>query len=534
MKNDLYGMIGIVTSIFVFGCSSAVIASSNPEIDPAAFDAIARSQYEVKKMLASGDSPYEVRVHAPEVASQIRDRYDSVELARLRSFFRPITSIRVNSDGLVQAADRPESGEEDSTHYDAIWVRDSLWAYLALSGDRATRADGTRVLKKMLAYLASDAQRARMAAVIQDPRVLDGPDGAMSAIHIRFDGRSPVFADVHVNGQPERWNHKQNDAVGLLFDLALRALETGEIAQSELTPSEWEALASLPTYFSRIRFDEMADAGPWEEIDRVNSSSIGLVTSSLEQLQRLMTGRHPRSVAVAQKLRAAAARVGRSDGLTAEFIARLVDQGYARVFKQLDAGGESPLYSPSDIRYRTADAALLNLIYPARLSRLTLKRKRSVLQLVEPLIGEAGIRRYARDSYQGGNFWLLPPATDTGPTGDASAEDQFKRRAEQLIPGTEAQWFFDSWVSVAAGEIYRESKNPGDRKLQLKHFNRALGQITSPVLGADGKAVPKLALPESYNTIVSADRRVFAPSPITPLNWAKACLTLAERSLSRR
>ena len=37
----------------------------------------------------------------------------------------------------------------------------------------------------------------------------------------------------------------------------------------------------------------------------------------------------------------------------------------------------------------------------------------------------------------------------------------------------------------------------------------------APILGADGKPVPALALPESYNTVVdpSSGARVFAPSP---------------------
>jgi hypothetical protein len=51
------------------------------------------------------------------------------------------------------------------------------------------------------------------------------------------------------------------------------------------------------------------------------------------------------------------------------------------------------------------------------------------------------------------------------------------------------------------------------------------------MVSADGKPVGPDLLPESYNRIVARhdDGKVFTwavPSPIAPLNWAKASLTL--------
>lgn len=79
---------------------------------------------------------------------------------------------------------------------------------------------------------------------------------------------------------------------------------------------------------------------------------------------------------------------------------------------------------------------------------------------------------------------------------------------------------------------------PTSDRSSFVFFNRALGQITggsttSRGLAADGRPVSPLALPESYNVIVSGDAQYFVPSPITPLNWAKACLMLALEELRR-
>ena len=71
-------------------------------------------------------------------------------------------------------------------------------------------------------------------------------------------------------------------------------------------------------------------------------------------------------------------------------------------------------------------------------------------------------------------------------------------------------------------------------RLATLHFKRALGQITPEnevVLAADGKPVMNLAFPESINILVKDGRQTFVPSPITPLNWAKASFAMALQRL---
>jgi hypothetical protein len=472
--------------------------------------------------LKTGGLKYSVLVHSPELKPLVSDQYSLKDLSRLEIFLEPSLKIAVNSRGLVQAADRELGGEKDSTNYDAVWLRDSLWVYLGLKSARSPQS--SIVLKTMLDYLASEPQLRRLANIVGNPDLATRAGGNMEVIHIRFDGRSNDFNDVIVNGKPQEWNHRQNDATGLFYDLILRALNSGEIPVASLNQNHLRLLTALPCYFDKLKFYQMEDAGPWEEIDRVNTSSISLVTSALENLQGILAMPSPFS----RELRTAASRLNQSQCLSTPLLTRLIGGGYDRIHKQLSAGGESPLYPLASAKYRRADAALLNAIYPAQLKRLTYNDKLAILQIIQPLIGQVGIKRYLFDSYQSGNFWQQQEAN----TDDTSSSESFNDRGSRFIPDTEAQWFFDSWISVAYAQLFREKKEPGLYEKQVAHFNRALGQLTGGALGdkvmaADGKPVPSRALPESYNQLVEGDNRKFSPSPITPLNWAKASLRLS-------
>ncbi|MBB8149072.1 hypothetical protein HEL01_003085, partial [Escherichia coli] len=58
-------------------------------------------------------------------------------------------------------------------------------------------------------------------------------------------------------------------------------------------------------------------------------------------------------------------------------------------------------------------------------------------------------------------------------------------------------------------------------------------QITGEnMIGANGRSVPEMALPESYNYIHKSGTLHEAPSPIIPLNWSKASMTLMLKEMS--
>ncbi len=475
--------------------------------------------------LGKGDDAYKVFAHHPTVAKKLQSTYDTPQLAEWKGWLTPSLKIAVSERGIVQAAERMTEGKKDPTNYDAVWVRDSLWAYLGLSASAETSEDADRVLVSLWNYFASPKQLERIKSVTANPSKLSGKDGAMNAPHIRFDGKSKTFADVHVGKKPQTWNHKQNDALGLWLDLTVRAvMESDKFNKSDWTASRLDAVAKLPGYFKAVKFYEMEDAGSWEEIERTNTSSMGLVVSALERLQELSANKKKESFYKALR---------KHGLLSPKEINTLVELGYQRIRKQLDAGGESPLYPEQSSRHRKSDAALLNLIYPARLTKLSAAHKEKVLAAVQPLVGEVGVKRYLEDSYQSGNFWFpKEKQTLAEKTDDTSSASSFAKRGKQFLNDTEAQWFFDSWMSVAYAALLKETGRPEFRAGQLKHFNRALGQVTGDNrLGADGRPVPGMALPESYNTVVDGTDRFYAPSPITPLNWAKASLRLAIESL---
>ncbi|HBK2774682.1 TPA: hypothetical protein HHG71_004359, partial [Escherichia coli] len=52
------------------------------------------------------------------------------------------------------------------------------------------------------------------------------------------------------------------------------------------------------------------------------------------------------------------------------------------------------------------------------------------------------------------------------------------------------------------------------------------------MIGANGRSVPEMALPESYNYIHKSGTLHEAPSPIIPLNWSKASMTLMLKEMS--
>ena len=488
-------------------------------------------EFETIKVLGEGPHRYQVRIHNSTLYPLLQFNYQRSEIEKIEQELKKSLSFSLDSRGLARAADRVDEDKADETHYDAVWVRDSLWVYLGLKAALVTenKEENLKKAKTLLLtlahYFSSADQNARFQELIKNPKNILGSQKGMTPPHIRFDRNSSTFQDVQENGKSQVWNHKQNDALGLFLELFCKAILNHEINESDLNDSQKQLLITLPQYFAAIRFYEMEDAGSWEEIERVNTSSIALVTSGLEKLDQLISQKTSLTSKISKKM-----------------VKSLINSGYQVIKKQINLGGESPQYSKKDAHYRTSDAALLNLIYPAELKRLKEKDYQKILKAVDPLIGDVGIRRYLGDSYQSGNFWFnewIGASEKKAKTDDTSSSESFENRGKQLIKGSEAQWFFDSWYAIAMHTLSKKYKSNTYRLLKTQFLNRALAQVTGgsdkkPVLGADGLPVGSMALPESYNTLVDlkTSRPVFAPSPITPLNWAKACMRIALTELA--
>lgn len=483
------------------------------------------SAHNVIMFAGQGDvQPYSLFVHSPSIIPFLKNQYDEASLSAIIKATQATRQIAVTKHPwgtFVQAASFASQDMASETNYDAIWLRDSVWGYLALDSQTDTKPEAHQVLLTLWDYMATPHQIDRMKAIIVNPALVNDKDGQMNVPHIRFNSASSKFDDVQENGKPQSWTHKQNDALGLFLDATLQEIKDHKVKADVWSKDKrLDALVYLVGYLDKANFYKMEDSGAWEEDARLNTSSVALVTSALEAMQSMIDKPTAVEKPFVEALQARAKELKLEHFITTENLKRLVDLGYQRIDKQLTLGGESPDYPKTSSQYRQADAALLNLIYPARLHRLTIKQKEQVLDIVAPLMGDIGIRRYFNDNYQSANFWFHNIKTDTDSASHAE-------RKKQFIPGTEAQWFFDSWYAKAALMVYKENKNPHYKALAFRSMNHALAQITGPnMIGANAKPVAAMALPESYNFIADKGELWEAPSPITPLNWAKASMTL--------
>ncbi len=481
-----------------------------------------------------------VAVFNSEVSPWITRKLDSTLVAEIRKTLEPRLRIELNDKGFASAATRQTSGAKDATNYDAIWVRDNVWIYYSLLADPGRRDDARRLILALWDYYSTPEQVSRFKDIIAHPeRATD----AMVMPHIRFDSNTLKLTDVTMDGKPEVWNHRQIDAHGIFFTALGEAFQNGLLSASDMTEARMKPLSLYPLFLAKIKYYAYEDAGSWEELPRKNTSSIGLATRSLQVWGKIMHGadalKKTDIKSIREKLNIYFDSVG-PDVILAwskSSMDRLSALGLKEVKRQLALGGESPDYSPTDIHFRLADAALLTLIQPSPLEGLSEDEMRKVLLIVETLKRPAGILRYNNDSYQGGNYWIASPDTSDADkpalTGDTSSQDAFLWRLSKLIPNTEAEWFFDSLIAMARIHLARVGTDPERRRIDMHlaaiHIKRALGQITAKGITADGKPVDAWLVPESINTVVIDGRKHYLPSPISPLNWAKAGLAMALR-----
>ena len=421
-----------------------------------------------------------------------------------------------------------------------------MWVYYSLLKDPGRRDDARKLLLALWDYYSTDEQTTRFSNIIKNPVFAGDP---MEMPHIRFDSNSTNLGDVIVDGKPEVWNHRQIDAHGLFFTALAEAVGNKIIDHNDLTVKRFKVLSLYPLFLEKIKFYYYEDAGAWEELPRKNTSSIGLATRSLQVWKKLLYN-DTSSEAKAFRRRFDILSDKKDKKITKAWsdgnLQKLIENGLKTVRRQLFLGGESPDYKTDDIRFRLADAALGVLIVPSTLDGISEEELRKALLIIETLKRPAGILRYDNDSYQGGNYWIQKPGqTDKDKptlTGDTSSKDAFLWRLSKLIPDTEAEWFFDSFVALSYLRLAEITKNTKlkeeDLHFAVVHLKRALGQITGKSIASDGKSVRPWQTPESINTVVIDDHRYYLPSPITPLNWAKASLSMAlkeyEKALKRQ
>ena len=438
-----------------------------------------------------------------EIAELIKRPFNRNELIKLLNILESSLKINLTDRGFVEASE----GSSLNTNYSAIWVRDNMWVFFALTLEPENHPKARALILSIWDYYASNHQLKRFEKIINDPSL---KEDMMEVPHIRFNGNSPIYEDMTRDNMIELWNHKQLDAHGLFFLALSEALNKKIITSSDLNVSREKAILYLPIFFEKIEYYSYEEAGAWEEEDKINSSSIGLVCKSLITWKELLD-----SEFVKRQLN------NHDESITKHWskqnFEKLIDKGIKVVKHQLDAGGESPRYK------RTSDAALLTLLLPFPLKELEQKYLALVIKQVESLKREFGIIRYQKDSYQSGNYWIEETIKD--PTGDGSNRDALNIRDAAFIEDTEARWFFDSMLGLAYLEMLKFDDQSEYINKAVISLKRALGQMTSAKsIGGDLKPVHSWQLPESINIVIHEGQRYYLPSPICPLNWAKVSL----------
>lgn len=469
-------------------------------------------------------------VFHPEVYELLKKPVDLDFLDQATQLFGDRLTISLTEKGFVKAAERPIKGQDD-THYDAIWVRDSVWVYFTFI-EEGDREKAHRLLGALWDYYAQPKQLERFHNILKNPSLAADP---MLVPHIRFDGARADLGDVQIDGQDQHWNHKQNDAHGFFLSALSHSFLNGIMGEKDLTPLRIEALLSFPVFFKSIDYPSYADSGAWEEIERINTSSITMVVKGLQGWHDVLTSSSCEGLK--QEIARTPPKPLLQPSLDPHWVAGLIAEGLATIKNQLAWGGESPSYPVGDVRFRELDAALFNLFLPSPLLGLEPELLEQTLISMQALVRPLGILRYEKDSYQSGNYWLFYDDEERCHATEASdSEGDFLKRFEHFIPHTEAQWFFDSKWSMMYLEQCRVAKDAKRFALSLNkakiHLKRAMAMATgnfsgTEVMAADGSSTQSLLLPESINTVILKGQSFYLPSPIAPLNWAIASLRMS-------
>lgn len=363
-------------------------------------------------------------------------------------------------NGLFSAA--AGSGDEfHQTGYRNVWVRDNIHIAHAHSCWGET-PKAVAVLKSLMTFYRK--YQHRFTDVISG--CVD-PTEPMNRPHIRFDGD-------HLVELNEKWSHAQNDALGAFLWLSGRLAN-----ECQWQPQELSLLDDVAKFLQTIQYWADEDSGHWEEVRKVAASSIGVATAAFD----VWGDRFDSSIAGAG--RAALNSILPSECIQAE-----------------------------PAKQRRYDAALLFLIYPYRVVSPEMA-DRIVDDVTNNLMGDHGIRRYLGDSYWCADYKEKLSAD----VRTADFSDDMSARDALLVPGLEAQWcLFDPIVSIHYGMRYERTGDREDRRRQIQHVNRSLGQLTP-----QDSRFGAFRCPESY----FSERGRYVPNDICPLLWAQANLKLS-------
>ena len=374
-----------------------------------------------------------ILVHNASLRSLLREAYSAQQIHDIRALLveKGTLEFPVFENGLFPAAalDAPSGA---TAPYRFVWLRDNVYiAYSHYVNGQVESA--VKNVRTLAAYFMKHRQR--FTDVITGTSDAADP---MQRPHVRFEGTRLEEVD-------QKWAHAQNDALGYFLWLLCKLAAEGAMTLDE----PLRALIDLfVKYFSAVSFWEDEDSGHWEEVRKINASSIGVVTGALRELTRL-TG------------------VVSDERRVNELCER--GEGALRTILPAECTQADPKQS------RPYDAALLFLIYPMDV----VDRQSAdaiIANVVTHLRREIGVCRYLGDSYWAADY---KSHFHTGDDRTRDFSDDMAARDSILRPGQEAQWcIFDPILSAIHGARYRQSGDASDLRRQTFYLNRSLAHIT--------------------------------------------------------
>lgn len=370
--------------------------------------------------------------------------------------------------------------ESKYTGYSNVWIRDNI--YIAYAHYLNGKAD--IAIKNITAFTEYFIKHKwRFEKIIAGKLDFNDP---MNRPHIRFNGND--LSEIN-----QKWAHAENDALGYFLWLFCKLCN--EHAITKLNAAQTELLALFVLYFDKIAYWQDEDSGHWEEVRKIEASSIGVVVAALGELNKIII-----------ENKYSIQYQGRT--VSSEFVIELIAKGQNSLHAILPAECIQPE------KYRRYDAALLFLIFPLNVVNEEIADQ--ILNDVRThLQGDYGIRRYLGDSYWSADY--KDKVKEEKRTIDVS--DNIAERDSLLQSGQEAQWcIFDPIISIVYGRKYQKTHDKHFLQLQTDYFNRSLNQLTSEESRFGGFKCPELYYLE-HGRYVASDT--------TPLLWTQANLWMA-------
>lgn len=276
------------------------------------------------------------------------------------------------------------------------------------------------------------------------------------------------------------WANAQNDALGYSLQFIGAAVKSGNL---EISDEDKVVLDTVVFYLDAVKYWQDAESGHWEEIKKVNASSIGTVIAGLQAVHDIVSDPN--------------------------VVMELIKTGRAALNSILPDESKTPGME------RLFDSALVFLVEPQGV--VTDEMAATIIAGTEQnLMGEHGFRRYNGDSYWGPDyrehFLLGDRAADFSDPKDMAQRDQY------LYPGGEAQWtFIDPMVAAYYSRRYQKTGNSEDAQKAQTFMARSLSCIITHQKDG-GERVWRL--PELF----FIEKGIWVPNDHLGLLWGQANL----------